>query len=232
MDSRPGHRRAVLVLRAAAVALAALFLTGAAVIAVPSACSPTATALCLSNSRFRVEVEWRSTAGAAFSPGQAVAMTGDTGYFWFFQPDNIELVVKVLDGCALGGHYWVFAGGLTNVELDLSVTDTVTGQVRHYPNAQGTAVVPLQDTSAFPCAGAAYDWPQFGFDAAHSGDNPRESIVSRGNVASLGVLFSARLPEVADGAPVLAAAVPTASGTRDLVFFTTSSMLSGWKNQK
>lgn len=213
----------MLVRRAVASGLAAIALAGASAVAAPSACTPTATSLCLQGARFRVEVQWRSSAGAAFSSGEAVSMTGDTGYFWFFQPENIELVVKVLDGCALGGHYWVFAGGLTNVELDLTVTDTVTSQVRHYPNAEGTAFVPLQDTAAFPCAGAGSDWPQFGFDAAHSGNNTGESIVSRGNVASLGVLFSVRLPEVADGAPVLAAGVPTASGTRDVVFVTTKA---------
>ena len=47
--------------------------------------------------------------------------------------------------------------------------------------------------------------------------------MSRGNVASLAPVFSVHLPEIADGAPVLAAAVPTSSGTRDLLFVTTKA---------
>jgi hypothetical protein len=59
------------------------------------------------------------------------------------------MVVKVLNGCALGRHYWVFAGGLTNVRTVITVTDTKNGQVKTYVNRQGTAFQPIQDTSAF-----------------------------------------------------------------------------------
>jgi outer membrane protein assembly factor BamB len=188
-----------------------------------STCVATPTALCLSNGRFRVEVQFQATPGSS-AAGQAVPVTSDTGYFWFFQATNIELVVKVLDGCAINGNTWVFAGGLTNVDLDISVTDAVTNVVRHYTNAAGTAFVPVQDTAAFACsAGAAYDWPQFGFDAAHSGNNAVETTVSRGNVASLAQVFSVHLPEIADGAPILAAAVQTPSGAKDLLFVTTKA---------
>ena len=31
-----------------------------------------------------------------------VPLTSDSGYFWFFDADNIELVVKVLDACTPG----------------------------------------------------------------------------------------------------------------------------------
>lgn len=58
-----------------------------------------------------------------------VQLTGDTGYFWFFNASNVELVVKVLDACHFG-RFWVFAGGLTNVDVDLTVTDTATGAVK------------------------------------------------------------------------------------------------------
>src|SRR5215472_3115933 len=175
-------------------------------------CVPTSTSLCLSDARFRVEVQFRPP-GGSMTPGQAVSLTSDTGYFWFFQAANIELIVKALNGCAINGHEWVFAGGLTNVELDIAVTDTVTNAVSHYTNPAGTAFQPVQDTAAFVCSAATtYDWPQFGFDAAHSGNNPLETTVSRGNVASLAPVFSVRLPEIEDGAPVLAAGVATSSG--------------------
>ena len=58
--------------------------------------------------------------------------------------------VKVLDACSFAGSTWVFAAGLTNVEVVLTVTDTVTGATRRYRNPKGTAFAPVQDTSAFP----------------------------------------------------------------------------------
>ena len=76
-------------------------------------------------------------------------MTSDTGYFWFFAPDNIEIVAKVLSGCSVDGRYWVFAGGLTNVETELTVTDLQVGATNTYVNALGTPFQPIQDTSAF-----------------------------------------------------------------------------------
>ena len=103
----------------------------------PSPCDPGATALCVNNARFRVEVAWRDPQGRSGS-GQAVHLTGDTGYFWFFDDANVELVVKVLDGTWLNGHYWVFYGALSDVEYAITVTDTATGAVRRYTNPQGT----------------------------------------------------------------------------------------------
>jgi hypothetical protein len=59
------------------------------------------------------------------------------------------MVVKVLNGCGLNSRYWTFAGGLTNVLVNLTVTDTQTGAVRTYSNPQNQAFLPIQDTSSF-----------------------------------------------------------------------------------
>jgi hypothetical protein len=111
-------------------------------------CAPDAATLCLNNSRFRVTADWRKPDGTT-GQGQAVPLTPDSGYFWFFNPANIEAVVKVLNACAVSDHYWVFAAGLTNVEVTLRVVDTQTGSVKTYVNPLGTAFQPVQDTSAF-----------------------------------------------------------------------------------
>lgn len=110
-------------------------------------CTAAPTALCL-GARFRVEATWRTGDGQS-GTGRAVPLTADTGYFWFFQADNVELLVKVLNGCGLNQRYWVFAGGLTNVRTVLTVTDTQTGVVKTYTNPQGTPFRPIQDTGAF-----------------------------------------------------------------------------------
>lgn len=112
-------------------------------------CSP-GESLCLQGQRFRVEAAWQAGTGAS-GPGTPRPLTADTGTFWFFAPENLELVVKLLDGCALNGRYWVFASGLTDVAVTLRVTDTRTGAVRTYANPQGTPYMPVQDTSAFLC---------------------------------------------------------------------------------
>ncbi len=115
-----------------------------------AACVANATTLCLNNSRFKVQVQWMTADGSSGS-GQAVSLTGDTGYFWFFSANNVEMVLNAVDGCAFNSTFWVFAGGLTNVNVITTVTDTQTGAVRSYVNPQGIAFQPLQDTSAFVC---------------------------------------------------------------------------------
>jgi hypothetical protein len=112
-----------------------------------SPCVSGAATLCLNSTRFKVSVAWQST--TASGNGTAISMTSETGYFWFFDNNNVELVVKVLDGRAVNGHIWVFAAGMTNVRTVLTVTDTQTGTVKTYTNPQGTAFQPVQDTLAF-----------------------------------------------------------------------------------
>src|SRR5262245_20834254 len=112
------------------------------------ACAANATTLCLNANRFRVQAQWVTTDGSTGS-GHAVALTSDTGYFWFFSSNNVEMVVKVVDGRALNGNFWVFAGGLTNVNVIMTVTDTETGLVKVYVNPQGAAFQPIQDTGLF-----------------------------------------------------------------------------------
>ncbi len=52
-------------------------------------------------------------------------------------------------GCDSNGRFWIFGGGLTNISVDMTVTDTQTGAVQTYTNSQGTAFAPVQDTNAF-----------------------------------------------------------------------------------
>jgi hypothetical protein len=110
-------------------------------------CFPTATRLCLSNYRFTAEVAWTAP-GFGSGTGKAVPLTGDTGTFWFFDNSNTELVVKVLDGRALNRHFWVFYGGLSDVEYTLTVTDTLTGVQEVYHNPAGR-LASASDVTAF-----------------------------------------------------------------------------------
>jgi uncharacterized repeat protein (TIGR01451 family) len=106
-------------------------------------------ALCLEGGRFRVEVDWRTAAGATGSASVVPFGSSSSGLLWFFEPDNWEMMVKVLDACALNGHFWVFSAATTDVEYTLTVTDTETGAERRYRNALGQAAAALTDTGAF-----------------------------------------------------------------------------------
>jgi outer membrane protein assembly factor BamB len=66
----------------------------------------------------------------------------------------------------------------------------------------------------------ATDWPQFGFDAAHSGSNPAETTLGAANVVQLTPRFpgGATLAATVDSAPVYQAGVATAGGTKNLLF--------------
>jgi hypothetical protein len=111
------------------------------------ACLADADTLCLNNGRFRVVASWQTS--TASGSAKAVTETTDTGMFWFFSANNIEMIIKVVNGCALNSRYWVFAGGMTNAAVTMTVTDTRTGAVKSYPNSLNTAFQPVQDTSAF-----------------------------------------------------------------------------------
>lgn len=111
-------------------------------------CVSTATTLCLNNGRFRIQATYATPQGQSGS-ATAVPETSDTGMFWFFTPNNLEAIVKVVNGCSFNQRFWVFAGGLTNVAVTMTVTDTATGAVRTYTNLQGTPFAPIQDTNAF-----------------------------------------------------------------------------------
>jgi hypothetical protein len=105
--------------------------------------------LCLQQGRFEVTTSWATTQGTSGAGDAGDLGLTDTGYFTFFNVNNVEVVVKVLNGCPVNQRYWVFAGGLTNVEVELIVRDSETGVVQRYMNPQSTPFQPIQDTQAF-----------------------------------------------------------------------------------
>ncbi len=115
---------------------------------VQTACTPDATSLCLNAARFKVQVAWRAPSQGTSGVGTAAALTSDTGDFWFFSANNLELIIKVLDGRGINNHFWVFYGALSNVEYTITVTDTQTGAVKTYVNPSGN-LASVADVLAF-----------------------------------------------------------------------------------
>ena len=124
------------------------FNTVSIVDATPPLASPCRAAdLCLQN-RFALSLRY-STADGQANLGTGTLLSSTSAYFWFFSPTNLETLVKVVNGCALNDHYWVFVAGLTDVNAELTITDTTTGLSKTYLNPPATAFQPILDTTAF-----------------------------------------------------------------------------------
>ncbi|MCP3963709.1 MAG: matrixin family metalloprotease [bacterium] len=111
-------------------------------------CPQSLTEICLGQ-RFKVEVEWQDYVGAT-GPAKVVPVgSEDSGLFWFFSPNNWEMLIKVLDGCAINDRYWVFSAATTDVAYTLRVTDTLADVTQEYHNSLGVASPAITDTDAF-----------------------------------------------------------------------------------
>ena len=118
-------------------------------------CAADANTLCLNNGRFKVQATFRlpqppppAPPASPLTQAGAVGLTADTGAFYFFGLNNLELMVKVVDGRPFNNRFWVFIGSATNVEYTVTVTDLATGAPRIYTNPQGT-LASYADVNAF-----------------------------------------------------------------------------------
>lgn len=98
-------------------------------------CVPNDTTICLAG-RFSFRV------GARLAPGgTTIAATARTqselhGFFSVPEltgnPDNPEVAIKLIDGRAVNGRWWVFWGGLTGLDYELTVRDSFTRTEKTY----------------------------------------------------------------------------------------------------
>ncbi len=111
--------------------------------------------LCLQDSRFQVTVNWWKADGERGVGRVVDARTDDSGMFQFFGPENWEVLIKVLDGCAINGRMWVLGASTTDLGYQIRVTDTITDESRSYVNEPGQPAPAIVDTKAFslPCRG-------------------------------------------------------------------------------
>jgi hypothetical protein len=119
-----------------------------------SGCEAGGDALCVQGGRFELSLAWADPRRGIGGVGHPIRLTDDTVYFWFFAPGNVEVVVKVLDGRAVNGRFWVFYGGLTDLGFTLLVRDTATGESRAFASPAGT-MASRGVTDAFPLPAAA-----------------------------------------------------------------------------
>ena len=113
-------------------------------------CEPDASTLCLHDSRYAVRVNYETPGGVTGRARVVHAGTNDSGMFWFFNRENWEVLIKVLDGCKNNGHVWVFGASTTDLGYRIEVTDTATGDDWEEQNVPGTPAAAISDTKAFP----------------------------------------------------------------------------------
>ena len=79
-----------------------------------------------------------------------------SGILYFFDRDNAEVLVKVLDACVVNGFRWVFVAPVTDLAFNLYVDETATGERWTHRNPRGgVTATPMGDVTAFPCGGGA-----------------------------------------------------------------------------
>jgi len=87
-----------------------------------------------------------ATYGAPPQTAHGSPVSDESGSFWFFDPANSELLVKVLDGRAINGHFWVFIGSMTDQPFAVTIVDSgaqpcgtagAACPVKTYTNAAG-----------------------------------------------------------------------------------------------
>ena len=113
-------------------------------------CEPDGETLCLQDSRYEVVVDWWTDDGRRGTGNVVRAGTNDSGLFRFFSRENWEVLIKVLDGCAVNGHVWVYGASTTDLGYTIQVTDTVTGTVKEYRNEPGQPAAAIAGARAFP----------------------------------------------------------------------------------
>jgi hypothetical protein len=109
--------------------------------------APTATVDLLG--RYRVGIAWRAPDGATGTAKPVAGGSEESALFSFFNADNWEVMVKVLDGCAINGNRWIFLSAATDVEFTLTVADLESDAAPYIHTSGPGLAPPLADTAAF-----------------------------------------------------------------------------------
>ena len=111
-------------------------------------CTANATTLCFEG-RFAVTATWQSSPTTSGVGTVVPGASTNSGLFWFFSPDNWEVLVKELNGCSLNSYRWIFSAATTNVHYRINVVDVPRGVSKVYFNYQGPPAPAVTDVLAF-----------------------------------------------------------------------------------
>ena len=126
----------------------------------PAQAAAAGTGLLLGAGRFEVTAFWKNPADGSYGPGTGTPIADDSGYFSFLSEGAVDLGIKILDGQAINGCYWVLYSGLTDLPYAIQVVDRETGLQKTFerPALQAAGYF---DPQAFPVPGlASYGSPR------------------------------------------------------------------------
>lgn len=113
-------------------------------------CIPTVSRLVFDGDH-RVSLCYETADGTKADANAGIYKTSKSGLLWFFDNENAEVLIKVLDGCKVNGHRWVYMAAATDVAFNLYVTDG-KNQTWAYHNKQGEPAVTQANTMAIDCS--------------------------------------------------------------------------------
>ena len=122
-------------------------------------CVASATTLCLPldgphAGRFSVNLHYDSVRAGGVEGDGAVRTLDDLGItaggiVTLLDASNPELLVKVINGCAVTQAWWVFYSATTDLGFTLTVIDRDAAVTKTYTNPDLNPAAPVQDTRAF-----------------------------------------------------------------------------------
>lgn len=113
-------------------------------------CTSGPQTLCLEqDGRFKVQASWRNQQGETGRGDVFDLPLNQSGLFTFFDENNVEILVKVLNTCSFSDRIWVFFAGTTNQGFTLTVTDTERDAIQYYSNPLGQTAETVLDVQAF-----------------------------------------------------------------------------------
>lgn len=101
--------------------------------------------------RFLVKARYRT--GAPGTPEQtaSIAACPNPGsvLFYYVNPNNWEIMLKMLNACTLNERFWVFTAATTTIFYRLEVEDVLQAEPKIYFNYPGGIAEGVADTTAF-----------------------------------------------------------------------------------
>lgn len=98
-------------------------------------------------SGFLVAIEFEDPNTGLWTEAKRQSHLGaESAVFYFFNPDNAEVLVKVLNGCAINQHWWVYSAPATDIRYRVTAWP---------PNRAGTR---WTSARAFPGSTAGFTW--------------------------------------------------------------------------
>ncbi|MCB1035351.1 MAG: hypothetical protein KDD47_16120, partial [Acidobacteria bacterium] len=92
----------------------------------------------LQGNRFAVQVRWQTRRGGGRQgTARPASSSEESATYSFFRPENLDLLVQVLDRRQETGHFQVRWGALTDVAYQIDVTDLSTCELRTYTHSEG-----------------------------------------------------------------------------------------------